>query len=58
VATSSIRHETNRITEALWEKVDQVVMVAVVTVRAARAAVAVAALAEARERAVIKPLIR
>jgi len=56
MATSSIRDETNRLTEGLWQKVDQVVMVAVVTVRVAKAvAVAVAAAAE-RVRAVIKPL--
>ena len=50
------QHKTKRITEALWQKVDQVVMVAVVTVRVAKAvAVAVAPVA-ARVREVIKPL--
>ncbi|HEY3852950.1 MAG TPA: hypothetical protein VGO67_00995 [Verrucomicrobiae bacterium] len=33
MAASSIRHKTKRITEALWQKVDQVGTVAVVTVR-------------------------
>ena len=56
VASSSIRLETNRITEALWQKVDQVVMAVATQVRAAKAvAVAVAPVA-AQVRADIKPL--
>jgi hypothetical protein len=56
VAATGIRYETNRITEALWQKVDQVVMVAVVMVRAAKAVAVAAAPGAARVRAVIEPL--
>jgi hypothetical protein len=57
VAKSNIQNETNNTTEALWQKVDQVVMAAVVTVRVARAVVAEAAPAADREHAASKPLI-
>jgi hypothetical protein len=56
VAASSIRHETKRITEALWQKVDQVVMAVATQVRAAKAVAVAAAPVAARVRAVIEPL--
>jgi hypothetical protein len=54
VAKSSIRNEIKPITEAICQKVDQVVMAVVTPVRAAKVAVAVAALAAGRERAANK----